>query len=169
MVDHSARRDAGAALVEFALILPVLCMFLFAIVQFGIAYDKKQSINSAAREGARMAAIPNEPTATNPGVTYDTIFARVEASFQGAGTDGVDQVEVYTVDPTDATETPVRTCTTTGCTPATTPATSSPCSGQEGQTVIVSATVAHKIEIPFVGGRTVDLTGEGKFRCEIDA
>ncbi len=44
-------RDGGASLVEFALVVPLLTLFLFGIVQFGIAYDKKQSINSAAREG----------------------------------------------------------------------------------------------------------------------
>lgn len=44
--------------MEFAFVLPILTLFLFGIVQFGIAYDKQQSINAAGREGARLAALP---------------------------------------------------------------------------------------------------------------
>ncbi len=54
---RNARDDAGAAAVEFALVLPILVMLLFGIMQFGIVYDAQITVDHAAREGARMAAV----------------------------------------------------------------------------------------------------------------
>lgn len=159
--------ERGASLVEFALIVPLLTVFLFGIVQFGIAYDKKQSINSAAREGARMAAIPEEPSGANPGVRYSTILSRVNASFEGIGDDDIDELTIVVVNATPPNGT-LKTCTETGCTPASSPASVSPCTNHPGQTVIVTATKEHDITIPFFGVKPVTLTGKGEFRCEID-
>ena len=53
----SGRRDErGASLVEFALVLPILLMFLLGITTGGAAYNKKISITNAVREGARYGA-----------------------------------------------------------------------------------------------------------------
>jgi Flp pilus assembly protein TadG len=49
--------DLGAAAVEFALILPVLVLLIFAIVDFGRMLATKISVTEAAREGARAAAV----------------------------------------------------------------------------------------------------------------
>ena len=138
-------------------------MFLFGIVQFGLAYDKKQSINSAAREGARMAAIPDESN-----VTYSTIRSRVDDSFAGLGDGVVDELEVVVVDATNPS-TVLKTCTASGCSPATSPTSVSPCTDQAGETVVVTASEYHEITIPFFGVRNVTLTGKGEFRCEVDA
>ena len=51
------KRQKGASAVEFALILPVLIMIIFAIFQFGIAYNNYIALTHAAREGARLAAV----------------------------------------------------------------------------------------------------------------
>ena len=50
------RDERGAALVEFALILPVFMMMVLGTFTGGIAYNTKQSITSAAREGSRYGA-----------------------------------------------------------------------------------------------------------------
>ena len=50
-------REEGQAMVEFALVLPVLCLILFAIIQFGLAFWHYQMVSAAASEGARRAAI----------------------------------------------------------------------------------------------------------------
>ena len=162
-------RDRGASLVEFALVLPLLSMFLFGIVQFGLAYDMKQSINSAAREGARMAAIPDEPTPTNTGVTYAGIRSRVDSTFNSVQSASVDSLTVEVVPAANPDATPIRTCTASGCTPATSPASQSPCTSTPGETVVVTATKVYDFTIPFVGLKAVTLTGRGEFRCEIDA
>lgn len=49
--------DRGAAMVELALILPILVTLVVGIAQFGIAYSAKVSIQGAAREGARVLAL----------------------------------------------------------------------------------------------------------------
>lgn len=47
----------GAALVEFALVLPILILFVFGIVEFGRAYSARIQLTSAVREGARAVAL----------------------------------------------------------------------------------------------------------------
>jgi Flp pilus assembly protein TadG len=49
--------EQGQAVVEMAIILPVLLMLLLSIWQFGVVYDKWQNLNGAAREGARAAIV----------------------------------------------------------------------------------------------------------------
>lgn len=51
------RRDGGAALVEFALIAPVLFLVLFGVIEFGIALNDYQSIRHGVRDGARQAVV----------------------------------------------------------------------------------------------------------------
>ena len=58
------RDERGAALVEFALVLPVLVLFLFGIVEFGRAYSARIQLTSAVREGARAAALGGTATQT---------------------------------------------------------------------------------------------------------
>jgi hypothetical protein len=51
------RPDHGAAAVEFALVLPLLCVLLFGIMQFGYTFFEYNEVVAAAREGARSASI----------------------------------------------------------------------------------------------------------------
>lgn len=50
------RSDAGQTLVEFALILPVMILMLFALVDFGRGFYSWLVVTNAAREGARVGA-----------------------------------------------------------------------------------------------------------------
>lgn len=50
------RDERGAALVEFALILPVLMSLLLGMVTGGMAYNRKISMTNAVREGSRFGA-----------------------------------------------------------------------------------------------------------------
>lgn len=47
----------GQTLIEFALIAPLIFLFLFVIVDFGIAMDRRITLQHAVREGARFAAV----------------------------------------------------------------------------------------------------------------
>lgn len=49
--------ESGAAAVEFALILPLLLLFLFGVVQFGFLFSVYNTMVHAAREGARGMAV----------------------------------------------------------------------------------------------------------------
>lgn len=54
------REERGQAMVEFALILPILLLLIVGIVEFGRAWHIMQVMTDAAREGARKAAIFDE-------------------------------------------------------------------------------------------------------------
>jgi Flp pilus assembly protein TadG len=51
------RREEGQALVEFALVAPILFLILFGIVQFGIAFKHSIALTDAVRAGARKATV----------------------------------------------------------------------------------------------------------------
>jgi Flp pilus assembly protein TadG len=51
------RSERGQALIEFALLFPFLMMFLFVLLDFGIAIDRRVVIQHAVREGARQGAV----------------------------------------------------------------------------------------------------------------
>ena len=51
-------------MVEFALVVPILCIVLFGILQFGALYNDYVTLTDAARVGARRAAVSR--LATNP-------------------------------------------------------------------------------------------------------
>lgn len=57
----TSRRDRGAAAVEFALLLPVVLLVIFGIIDFGRMLNAQITINQAAREGARAAALIDKP------------------------------------------------------------------------------------------------------------
>ena len=44
-------------MVEFALVLPILMMFIFGIVEFGRGYNARIELTAAVREGVRTAAL----------------------------------------------------------------------------------------------------------------
>ena len=58
-----ARTERGAAAVELAIILPVLLLVIGGIIDFGRFFYTQIQVTNAAREGARMAALPDYQTA----------------------------------------------------------------------------------------------------------
>ncbi|HEY6963564.1 MAG TPA: TadE/TadG family type IV pilus assembly protein [Gaiellaceae bacterium] len=50
-------RQDGQAMVEMALILPILLMIILGIVQFGIAFNNYITLTDATRAGARKASV----------------------------------------------------------------------------------------------------------------
>jgi Flp pilus assembly protein TadG len=49
--------EKGAAVVEFAVVLPLLLLILFGIIEFGVLLYDKAVITNASREGARAAIV----------------------------------------------------------------------------------------------------------------
>jgi Flp pilus assembly protein TadG len=49
--------ERGAALVEFAIILPLVVLLLFGIVEASWAFSQANDARHGAREGARLAAV----------------------------------------------------------------------------------------------------------------
>lgn len=52
------RNERGAALVEFALTVPLMLVVIAGIVDFGFVFQRYEVITNAAREGARLASLP---------------------------------------------------------------------------------------------------------------
>ncbi len=49
--------EQGQTMVEFALVLPLLLVIVFAIFQFGVLYNNYVTLTDATRVGARKAAV----------------------------------------------------------------------------------------------------------------
>lgn len=50
------REESGSVSLELALVTPVLMLVVLGLLQFGLWYHAQQVVNSAAREGVRVAA-----------------------------------------------------------------------------------------------------------------
>src|SRR5690242_20174149 len=72
-----APAQRGQAVVEMAVVLPVLLLLILSIYQFGIVYDKWQNLDSAAREGARAAVV------ATPAQAQSTAVAAAKAAVSG--------------------------------------------------------------------------------------
>jgi Flp pilus assembly protein TadG len=70
-------RQEGSVAVEFAIIIPVFMLLVFAIIDFGHALYMKQMLSNASREGARYGTRYNTndsgqhllPNALNPSIS----------------------------------------------------------------------------------------------------
>lgn len=71
------RSEEGAELVEFALVVPMLLLVVLGIAEFGFIFQRYEVLTNAAREGARMAVLPNYTTAD--------VQARISAYVATAG------------------------------------------------------------------------------------
>jgi Flp pilus assembly protein TadG len=77
-----ARDERGAAAVELALILPFIMLILLGTIEFGRAWNVRQTLVDAAREGARVAAVGNsitEPAALRT-LVENTVRNRAETA-----------------------------------------------------------------------------------------
>jgi hypothetical protein len=79
--------EQGTALVEFALILPILIALLFGVIEFGFAFNSNLEVRSASREGARLAAVDNGcgsgTSCSSPGVQRDNLIVATRAKATG--------------------------------------------------------------------------------------
>ena len=62
-------RRRGQALVEFALVLPIILLLVVGMLEFARAWNLHQVMTDAAREGARRAVI------ANPTMNQDSVKA----------------------------------------------------------------------------------------------
>lgn len=92
-----ARTERGQATAEFALILPLLALILFATIEFGSAFWTYQQVSAAASEGARRAAVSrgvDDPNATvtttvqnaSPNLDGDAFFVDIDSTWDPGDT-----------------------------------------------------------------------------------
>ena len=70
-------RARAAAVVEFAVVLPLLLTILFGIIEYGWIFMVRQTLQQAAREGARLGILQTSA----PG----DVYARVDEVMGAAG------------------------------------------------------------------------------------
>jgi Flp pilus assembly protein TadG len=76
----------GAAIVEFAVSLPLLIVLVVGIFDFGGAFNLKQELNNAAREAARFAAAqPSNDLALGQPPSVNAVRWLVDSYLQTAG------------------------------------------------------------------------------------
>jgi Flp pilus assembly protein TadG len=70
----SLRSERGAALVEFALVVPFLMIMMCATIDFGLCVWTLNNLTAAVREGGRYGAVLDGPTwAANGGTTAQNL------------------------------------------------------------------------------------------------
>lgn len=74
----------GAAVVETAVVAPLLILGMLGMMEVGWAFMLRQTVTLAAREGARAGSLP--------GATLSDVTAAVDSSMSGANLEG------YTID-----------------------------------------------------------------------
>jgi PKD repeat protein len=133
------RRSRGQSLVEFALILPVMLVFLAAALDLGRVFYATISLNNAAREGAFQAAeTPDSFDSTQPcNTATNLVVCRVQLEAKGSS---------VAIDPDDIDVA----CNLTGC------------PKQGGSTVTVSVTGSFQLITPLLsvvfGGQTIPIS-----------
>jgi Flp pilus assembly protein TadG len=54
----------GTSAVEFAIVLPLLVVFIFGIIEFGLVFYNKAMVTNASREAARAGIVYRDPPVT---------------------------------------------------------------------------------------------------------
>ena len=83
---RDSHRARAAAIVEFAVVLPLLLMILFGIIEYGYVFMVRLTVEHAAREGGRVASLS---TSTPADVTARVAQAMHGLSYQLETTSGV--------------------------------------------------------------------------------
>jgi Flp pilus assembly protein TadG len=92
------RSERGAVAVEFALVVPLLLVFLFSIISVSRAFQVQGTLSAAAREAARAMGIQND------------VAAAVDAAVFAASTSSITLPSSgVVVSPTTCTGQPPRT------------------------------------------------------------
>jgi hypothetical protein len=148
---HAIADERGTALIEFALILPMLLLILFAVVDFGKAFNYWTDETHMANQGARLVAVDG---GTGGGALGPYLFSLdgMPPELQNGGTASVpSKASVCITYPVDAA---------TGT------------SGQIGDPVTVTVNVTYDW-LPFVassrfglGSPSIGLTGTATMRLE---
>ena len=156
------RTESGASAVEFAIVLSVLLLFVFGIIQFGIAYNRDQGLKAAAREGARVASV---------GGTRDEISNRLKDAQSLFARNDIKIKIDYSTDNGTTYSSPL--CDDSTGNPCT--GTQSPC-GTAGIANLVRVrasvppptgnTSKYAIIIPLWGNAKITFSSAGVFRCE---
>ena len=133
------RQTRAAAIVEFALVVPILFLLVWGIISFSRAYQRLNALTSSLREGARVASTLDDLTTNAARRTIVLTAIRTFSSSFG-----------YAVDTTRVTINA-----------------SVPVGGGNGDVRVGVANYPIFTGLSFVGGLSgITVTREAVFRCE---
>jgi Flp pilus assembly protein TadG len=90
-----SKKERGAALLEAAITIPMLLLVSVGIFEFGRAYQTWQILTNAAREGARLAVLPDPTT----GVAESRVLQYMQdGQLSGAASATIDVNRATTID-----------------------------------------------------------------------
>ena len=93
---RARKRRRGAAVVEFALVVPIFLVLLFGIIEFGRLMMVQQVLVNASREGARRAVLEGASTE----VVVDEVGSYLDSSSINVPREAI----TVTPDPTTITD-----------------------------------------------------------------
>jgi Flp pilus assembly protein TadG len=138
-----ARDESGQAAVEFGLVVPFICLLVWALVEFGLALNYYLDVTHLANEGSRLAAVVG--SSPQPGGDFKAwIQQQAETTELRDGTGSVTS--------------PAKVCVTflTGA---------SGTKGQIGDPVKVTVSAPYKW-IPFISAGTLNMESSSTMRLE---
>lgn len=141
-------KDRGAAMVEFALVVPVLLLIVFGIINFGYLFGQQLALNQAVRAGARGAVVSGNGEAKD----ITAVLTLVQQAAQGSLISDATKIRYQNPAVDAATPPYVRTCNDSGV-------------GQNLQVKVEYPTSA-LIPLFIPGFDNFDLKAEAVFRCE---
>jgi Flp pilus assembly protein TadG len=93
------RSERGQTAVEFALVIPVMMLFLLGIFQIGTTFFNREALATSARDGTRAGAIHTGATLTQ---IQNYVYAAVKSSGVGLDTPKIQYLPAPYCDPTPA-------------------------------------------------------------------
>jgi Flp pilus assembly protein TadG len=134
-----SRTESGQAAVEFALVVPLICFLVWALVQFAIGVNYWLDATHLANEGARLGATLGNQTPPGGSTLACYIKNGAESSELRNGTGDVSQAAQVSI--------------------------AFPGGAAVGQPVQVTVTAKYHW-IPFIGGSTFNIKGTSTMRLE---
>lgn len=143
-----SRRERGVALVEFAIVAPLLFFLLFGLVDFGVNLSNEISVRQGVREGARQGSVASFGNTASCGATFTT-----------PGSTNMQKLICLTKSRTDMTASEVSVAIRFDPNSSSYPAAAASASPPVGNGIIVCAvtpmTSPSKLLTPFVGGKYI--------------
>jgi TadE-like protein len=139
-----SRHERGQAAVELALVVPILCLLVLALIDFAKALNYWLDANHLANEGARAAAVIGSSPQPGGNLAH-WIQQQAETTELRNGTGSVSS--------------PAQVCITFLANPST------GTTGRVGDPIKVTVTAPYKW-LPFTGGATATIQAESTMRLE---
>jgi hypothetical protein len=95
---RKGKGEGGQSLVEFTLVLPIFLLVLFAIIDFGMAFNAWITVTNSAREGGRLGSVhPSLDVAGSPCFGQGSLEQCIIAKVRQTAGDGIGDDLLVTV------------------------------------------------------------------------